>query len=165
MPNHQEAHAPATLNFEGTTIELPVERPTLGHTALDVSTLGQQGLSVFDPGYADTAAYRSAITFVATVVPWLINAASDRSCSRVMPSSLAPDSSALKNPIEKSSGVDGTFAIVTAPSSSKIVQSVKVPPISTAIRIGRSEAGLGNDFPTAGMVAARHTPDAIGDFV
>jgi citrate synthase len=64
MPNHQEAHAPATLSFEGMTIELPVERPTLGHTALDVSTLGQQGLSLFDPGYADTAAYRSAITFV-----------------------------------------------------------------------------------------------------
>ena len=64
MPSTEAAQAPATLNFRGTTIELPVEQPTLGRTALDVSSLGQQGLAVFDPGYADTAAYHSSITFV-----------------------------------------------------------------------------------------------------
>ena len=64
MPSPGEALAPATMNFKGTTIELPVQEPTLGRTAIDVSSLGQQGLAVFDPGYADTAAYHSAITFV-----------------------------------------------------------------------------------------------------
>jgi len=64
MPDPDQVQAPATLSFEGTTIELPVERPTLGRAAIDVSGLAQQGLAVFDPGYADTAAYHSAITFV-----------------------------------------------------------------------------------------------------
>ena len=48
----------------GTTLELPVQRPTLGRTALDVSSLAQSQLITFDPGYADTAAYQSSITFV-----------------------------------------------------------------------------------------------------
>jgi len=54
----------ATLSFGGSTIELPAQRPALGRTALDISGLGAQGLAVFDPGYADTAAYHSSITFV-----------------------------------------------------------------------------------------------------
>ena len=64
MPNPEGATAPATLTYEGTTLELPVVRPTLGRTALDISAIGLKGLSVLDPGYADTAAYQSAITFV-----------------------------------------------------------------------------------------------------
>jgi citrate synthase len=55
---------PATLRYEGTDIELPVERPTLGRSALDISGLGAHALAVYDPGYANTAAYQSAITFV-----------------------------------------------------------------------------------------------------
>jgi citrate synthase len=39
-------------------------QPTLGRTVVDVSSLSQQNLAVFDPGYADTAAYNSSITFV-----------------------------------------------------------------------------------------------------
>ena len=58
------APAPAVLTYEGTSIELPVVEPILGRTALDISALGQHGLSVYDPGYADTAAYHSSITFV-----------------------------------------------------------------------------------------------------
>ena len=64
MPNPEGATGPATLTYEGTTLELPVVRPTLGRTALDISAIGTKGLSVLDPGYADTAAYQSAITFV-----------------------------------------------------------------------------------------------------
>ena len=64
MPGPEQAPEAATLTLGETAIELPVEQPTLGRTALDVSGLGQHGLSVFDPGYADTAAYHSAITFV-----------------------------------------------------------------------------------------------------
>ncbi|HTV10581.1 MAG TPA: citrate/2-methylcitrate synthase [Acidimicrobiales bacterium] len=64
MPSTEGSQAQATLRYGGTTIELPAEQPTLGRTALDISALGQHGLAVFDPGYADTAAYHSAITFV-----------------------------------------------------------------------------------------------------
>ncbi len=64
MPSAEAAQGPATLTFDGAEIELPAEKPTLGRTALDVSSLSQHGLAVFDPGYADTAAYHSAITFV-----------------------------------------------------------------------------------------------------
>jgi len=64
MPSAEAAQGPATLTFDGAEIELPSEKPTLGRTALDVSSLSQHGLAVFDPGYADTAAYHSAITFV-----------------------------------------------------------------------------------------------------
>jgi len=64
VPGPEQAPEAATLTLGETAIELPVEQPTLGRTALDVSGLGQHGLSVFDPGYADTAAYHSAITFV-----------------------------------------------------------------------------------------------------
>jgi len=54
----------AKLSFGADEIELPVEHPTLGKAALDVSGVGSHGLALYDPGYADTAAYRSAITFV-----------------------------------------------------------------------------------------------------
>jgi citrate synthase len=64
MSGPEQARADATLTVGRTAIELPVEQPTLGRTALDVSSLSRYGLSVFDPGYADTAAYHSAITFV-----------------------------------------------------------------------------------------------------
>jgi citrate synthase len=64
MTGPEKPQADATLTVDGTAIELPVEQPTLGRTAVDVSSLAQYGLSVFDPGYADTAAYHSGITFV-----------------------------------------------------------------------------------------------------
>ena len=64
MSGPEQALGDATLTVGRTAIDLPVEQPTLGRTALDVSSLSRYGLSVFDPGYADTAAYHSAITFV-----------------------------------------------------------------------------------------------------
>ena len=64
MTGPEQAHKDATLSFGGTAIDLPVEQPVMGRTALDVSSLSNYGLSVYDPGYADTAAYQSAITFV-----------------------------------------------------------------------------------------------------
>ena len=64
MPSTEGAPPPAKLSFKGTTIDLPAEEPTLGRTGLDISGLARYGLAVFDPGYADTAAYHSAITFV-----------------------------------------------------------------------------------------------------
>jgi citrate synthase len=64
MTGPEKAQTDATLTFGGTAIDLPVERPVMGRTAIDVSSLSNHGLSVYDPGYADTAAYQSAITFV-----------------------------------------------------------------------------------------------------
>jgi citrate synthase len=64
MPSPEAANGSATLTFDGSQIELPSEKPTLGRTAIDISSLAEHGLAVFDPGYADTAAYHSAITFV-----------------------------------------------------------------------------------------------------
>ena len=43
MPSPEGAKGPATLTYEGTTIELPVVQPTLGRTALDISALGPTG--------------------------------------------------------------------------------------------------------------------------
>lgn len=64
MTGPEKAQADAKLSLNGEDIELPVEQPIMGRTAVDVSRLGEHGLSVYDPGYADTAAYQSAITFV-----------------------------------------------------------------------------------------------------
>jgi citrate synthase len=64
MTGPEKAPTDATLTYGGTGIDLPVEQPTMGRTAVDVSSLSQYGLSVYDPGYANTAAYESAITFV-----------------------------------------------------------------------------------------------------
>lgn len=64
MSGNEATQGPATLSYGTSTIELPVMQPTLGRPTLDVSVLGQHGLAVFDPGYADTAAYTSKITFV-----------------------------------------------------------------------------------------------------
>lgn len=64
MPSSDAAPGLATLTYGDTSVDLPAEQPTLGRTALDVSALAQHGLAVYDPGYADTAAYHSSITFV-----------------------------------------------------------------------------------------------------
>src|SRR5579862_8933343 len=64
MPSPDAVPGQARLTYGDNAIELSAEQPTLGRTALDVSVLSKYGLSVYDPGYADTAAYHSAITFV-----------------------------------------------------------------------------------------------------
>jgi citrate synthase len=64
LPKEPLQRGSATLRYGADEIELAVEHPTLGRDALDVSNLASHGLTVYDPGYADTAAYRSAITFV-----------------------------------------------------------------------------------------------------
>ncbi len=55
----------ATLTIDGQTYELPVLRGTEDEVALDVSNLrSQAGVITFDPGYANTGACYSAISFV-----------------------------------------------------------------------------------------------------
>jgi citrate synthase len=55
----------ATLSFDGGSAELPVVAAVDGHSAIDISTLAKQsGLHTLDYGFVNTAATRSAITYI-----------------------------------------------------------------------------------------------------
>jgi citrate synthase len=55
----------ATLTFNGRTIELPVVEGTEGELALDISELrSRTGLITLDPGFGNTGACTSEITFI-----------------------------------------------------------------------------------------------------
>ncbi|MBC7517711.1 MAG: citrate synthase [Microbacteriaceae bacterium] len=55
----------ATLHFPGGTAELPILRSVDGASSLDISSLTRQtGLTTLDPGFVNTAATRSAITYI-----------------------------------------------------------------------------------------------------
>jgi len=57
--------ATATLTFDGKTVTLPVVRGTEDETAIDVQKLrASTGLITLDPGFGNTGACRSAITFI-----------------------------------------------------------------------------------------------------
>ncbi len=57
--------AGATLNYDGKSLTLPVIRGTENETAIDIEKLrAQTGLITMDPGYGNTGACRSAITFI-----------------------------------------------------------------------------------------------------
>jgi citrate synthase len=54
-----------TLDYAGKSVQLPLIRGSEGETAIDISKLrAQTGLITFDPGYANTGACKSAITFI-----------------------------------------------------------------------------------------------------
>jgi hypothetical protein len=72
------------------------------------------------------------IVFVATVVPWTVKPTDAGST----PKRVKPWSRPFMNPSEGSAGTVGTFATRTSPvASSTITTSVKVPPISTPMRV------------------------------
>ena len=55
----------ATLTFDGRTIELPVIEGTEGELAIDITELRDRtGLITLDPGFGNTGACNSAITFI-----------------------------------------------------------------------------------------------------
>jgi citrate synthase len=57
--------ATAELRVDGKTLELPIVEGTEGERAIDIRKLRDTtGLVTFDPGYANTGACRSAITFI-----------------------------------------------------------------------------------------------------
>ena len=57
--------ATATLTHDGRTISLPVVRGAEAETALDIQKLrAATGLITLDPGFGNTGACRSAITFI-----------------------------------------------------------------------------------------------------
>ena len=60
--NDREA---ARISIEGTDYELPVVRGSEGEVAVDISRLrNQAGVITIDPGYGNTGACRSSITFI-----------------------------------------------------------------------------------------------------
>ena len=54
----------ATLTIDGKTFELPVYSGTLGPDVIDVSSLAQNDIFTYDPGFMSTAACNSSITFI-----------------------------------------------------------------------------------------------------
>src|SRR5258706_16290903 len=57
--------AGATLNYDGKSVALPVMHGTENEAAIDIEKLrAQTGLITMDPGYGNTGACRSAITFI-----------------------------------------------------------------------------------------------------
>src|SRR5258707_4615116 len=55
----------ATITHDGKTVGLPVVRGSEGEAAIDIQALrSQTGLITMDPGYGNTGACRSAITFI-----------------------------------------------------------------------------------------------------
>ena len=87
---------------------------------------------------APAGSFRSSTAFVAIVVPCSTIEASPSANPHRAAASVIP----RMNPIDGSAGVVGTLCAHTAPErASKICRSVKVPPISTAIRTGLSALG------------------------
>jgi len=59
------ANAPATLTYDGKSLTLPVVTGSEAESAIDIQKLrAQTGLITLDPGYGNTGACRSAITFI-----------------------------------------------------------------------------------------------------
>jgi citrate synthase len=55
----------ATISVGGVTAEFPIVSATDGHSAIDITKLGSlTGLNTLDHGFANTAATRSAITYI-----------------------------------------------------------------------------------------------------
>ena len=67
MPTPTPAVSPneATLTIDGKSIVLPIIRGSEGETAINVEKLrGQTNCITLDPGYGNTGACRSAVTFI-----------------------------------------------------------------------------------------------------
>jgi citrate synthase len=54
----------ATLQIDGQTIELPIEKGSIGPDVVDTRTLGSQGYFTYDPGFLSTASCSSSITYI-----------------------------------------------------------------------------------------------------
>jgi citrate synthase len=56
---------PATLNFNGKSVDLPVRPGTIGPDVIDISKLyAQTGAFTYDPGFTSTASCQSKITYI-----------------------------------------------------------------------------------------------------
>src|SRR5215203_6236747 len=66
MPPEAKPAAPqATLTFDGKSVSLPVVTGSEAESAVDIQKLrAQTGLITLDPGFGNTGACRSAVTFI-----------------------------------------------------------------------------------------------------
>ncbi|MFN8589460.1 MAG: citrate synthase [Candidatus Eisenbacteria bacterium] len=65
MPTQTVPQNEATISFDGKTMPLPVIRGSEGETGVNIEKLrAQTGMITLDPGYGNTGACRSAITFI-----------------------------------------------------------------------------------------------------
>ncbi|MFE1361932.1 citrate synthase [Streptomyces carpaticus] len=65
MSEHRDGAQSVELNYDGATYSYPVVNSTIGDTGFDVSKLrAQTGLVTLDSGYGNTAAYKSAVTYL-----------------------------------------------------------------------------------------------------
>ena len=54
----------ANLHIDGQTIELPIQKGSIGPDVVDTRTLGSQGYFTYDPGFLSTASCSSSITYI-----------------------------------------------------------------------------------------------------
>ncbi|MFE0688819.1 citrate synthase [Streptomyces sp. JH002] len=65
MSEHRDGAQSVELNYDGATYSYPIVNSTIGDTGFDVSKLrAQTGLVTLDSGFGNTAAYKSAITYL-----------------------------------------------------------------------------------------------------
>ncbi|MFB7895780.1 citrate synthase [Streptomyces xiamenensis] len=65
MSEHRDGAQSVELNYDGATYSYPIVNSTIGDTGFDVSKLrAQTGLVTLDSGYGNTAAYKSAVTYL-----------------------------------------------------------------------------------------------------
>jgi citrate synthase len=65
MPSTTVPQNEATISFDGKTLPLPIIRGSEGETGVNIEKLrAQTGMITVDPGYGNTGACRSAVTFI-----------------------------------------------------------------------------------------------------
>lgn len=65
MVSDSDDRDPVTLSYPGGTAEFPIARAVEGKSAIDIATLTKQtGMTTLDQGFVNTAATRSAITYI-----------------------------------------------------------------------------------------------------
>jgi citrate synthase len=65
IPAAPQTQADATLSYDGKTVTLPLLRGTEAEVGIDIQKLrSDTGLITLDPGYGNTGACRSAVTFI-----------------------------------------------------------------------------------------------------
>ncbi|CAL9519127.1 Citrate synthase 1 [Streptomyces sp. enrichment culture] len=65
VSEHRDGEQSVELNYDGATYSYPIVNSTIGDTGFDVSKLrAQTGLVTLDSGFGNTAAYKSAITYL-----------------------------------------------------------------------------------------------------
>ncbi len=65
VSEHRDGAQSVELNYDGATYSYPIVNSTIGDTGFDVSKLrAQTGLVTLDSGYGNTAAYKSAVTYL-----------------------------------------------------------------------------------------------------